>query len=102
MPYDSPKTLRRRQHAAENRVTGKRRAAAPKILTSEEWGATCDFHIGAIHEKSIYPDSVAAHAGALVHMAIERRAGEIQRDFHRAYLDAMAMAETELLGTEVA
>jgi hypothetical protein len=104
MTYDSPATIRRRQVAAENRAPKRTRraAASTKVLTNEQWSATCDFHITEIHNKSIYPDSVSAHARALVHMAIERRAAEIQRDLGRAYWKAILVARHELLNTEVA
>jgi hypothetical protein len=100
--YDSPATIRRRQQAAEARAPRPRRQRQIKILTDEQWNATCDFHIAEIHNKSIYPDSVSAHARALVHMAIERRAAEIQQQLGRAYWKAVLVARHELLNVEVA
>jgi hypothetical protein len=103
MAYDSPTQIRRRQEA-RNSATPKRarRASAIKVPTDAEWVAKCDFHIEQIHSKSIYPDSVCAHARALVHMAIERRAAEIQQQLGRAYWKAILVARHELLNPEVA
>jgi hypothetical protein len=102
MVYDSPSTIRRRQVAAENKsAKGKRtRKAAIKITAESEWQAKCEFHIEAINNP-ISADNAAAHARALVHMTIERRAAEIQRDLHRARWKAVLIARLELLNTEV-
>jgi hypothetical protein len=100
MAYDSPTQIRRRQNAADNRAGKRTRKASPiKILTESEWSAKCDEHISAINNP-ISTDNAAARARALVHMAIERRASEIQRDLHRARWKAVAMARIELLGSE--
>src|SRR5262245_18052631 len=103
MTYASPKTLRARQTAAENTAAGKRTRKAQQVTipTDEQWNATCDFHIEQIHTKAAYPDSVLAHARALVHMAIERRAAEIQRDLKRARWKATLIARHELLNSEI-
>jgi hypothetical protein len=102
MTYASPKTIRARQTAAENKVTGKRtrKASHVKVLTDAEWQAKCDFHIEAI-KNPISADNAGAHARALVHMAIERRAGEIQRDRHCTREDAILIAQQELLNSEI-
>jgi hypothetical protein len=100
MIYDSPATIRRRQ---ESQAAPKRtRKAAPiKVMTDEQWSSKCDFHIEAILNP-ISSDNAGAHARALVHMAIERRANEIQRDYRRAYWKAVITARHELLNVEVA
>jgi hypothetical protein len=102
MPYDSPATIRRRQVAAESKsAKGKRtRKAAPKILTDAEWATTCDFHIEAIINP-ISADNAGAHACALVTMAIERRAAQIQRDSRCTREDAISAARIELLDSEI-
>jgi hypothetical protein len=100
MPYDSPATIRRRQVAADNKPRRTRRALAITVPTDAEWDCACEFHVNNIHTKSNYPDSAGDHARALVQMAIERRAAEIQRDLHRAYWKAKLIARVELLGRE--
>lgn len=108
MTYSSPKTLRRRQQAAENKPARKpRRAQVVKPMTDAQWSATCDGHIACIREwqdkgGAIFANTAGRHARTLVHMAIQRRAYQIMADFGRAYWKAMDIARHELLNGEVA
>lgn len=101
MTYDPPATIRRRQQRQESSTPRRGRAATIKVLTDAEWSVKCDFHIEAINTP-ISVSNAAAHARALVHMAIERRAAELQRDLCVARWKAVAMARIELLNVEAA
>lgn len=101
MKYESPTQLRERQRRAdEMRKQRRRRPVAVRVMTDEEWSAKCDLHISAI-ANPISASNAGAHARALVHMAIQRRAAEIQREYRRQNWKAMQMARHELLNAEV-
>jgi hypothetical protein len=106
MSYDSPKTIRRRQQRqndAPKRRSRQRREI--QVMTDEQWGKCCDFHLASIHahaEAGLY-DNVRRHARALVTMAVQRRACELIRDLDlRSVWKAMDIARHELLNVEVA
>lgn len=103
MRYSSPKTLRRRQQAAEA-PKRTQRPSPIKVSTAEEWGRTCDFSLTCllIQADECHADAAGRHAQAIVHMAVYRRALQIMRDYHRAYWKAMQMAKHELYNAEVA
>lgn len=102
MKYDSPKTLRRRDQAAEK--PRRYRKFTITVSSDCEWETVCNFHLRCIDEKGKqgWADSAGDHARALVHMAIERKAAEIMRDFGRARRKAIEIAKRELLNVEVA
>lgn len=104
MTYASPKTLRRRQQDADGLKPNRYRKFAVTVSSDYEWETTCNFHIRMIEEKGNqgWADSAGAHARALVHMAIERKAAEIQRNLGRARWKAVLIARHELLNVEVA
>lgn len=105
MTYESPKQIRRRQLNAENK-TARRRARSDwdrRILTDEEWEATCDQHVACLLScaRDGWADSAGRHAQALVRMALERRALQIMRDLKRAYWKAKLIARHELYNCEL-
>jgi hypothetical protein len=107
MPYDSPKAIRRRQQAAENKAA-RRRSRQPigfTYSTDKEWDLTCDTHIGYLcaYAEEGQCDSAGRHARHLVHMAVIRRAHMIMCNLGiRSYWKAAAIARHELLNVEVA
>ena len=102
MTYESPKQIRNRQNAANDKATRRRaqRQWEQRVLTDEEWAMTCFAHIAFLRACEKYPDSAGRHARFLVTAAVERRAFQIMRDFGRARWKAMNMARHELLGKE--
>ena len=102
MTYDSPKTLRRRQQAAEK----PRQAKQPqtiRVQTDQEWGAACEAMLFRVNAQMWQRHAEAAGrcGQALVHMAIQRRACQLMREFELlSVLKAMAIARVELLGKE--
>lgn len=106
MKYDSPKQIRRRQNAANDKAARISRPIKYKLISDEEWETTCAYHLNAIQEKSnkgdaFWADVAGRHARALASLAVCRRALEIQRDFRRAYWKATAMARHELYNCEI-
>lgn len=103
MTYDSPKQIRRRQQAAENKVSRRRQAQPVKVMTDEQWNHACDamlFRLDSLTWQR-QADSAGRCGQALVHMAIQRRACELMRDFGPlSVLGAMAQARIQLLGEE--
>jgi hypothetical protein len=101
MPYDSPKTIRRRQQRADAIRPKRRQADRTKVMTDEQWDKCCDFHLAGIHahaEAGLH-DNVCRHARALVTMAVQRRASVIMRDFDLHDLwTALRQARNEIYG----
>jgi hypothetical protein len=102
MTYDSPKQIRRRQQAAENKVNRPRRQQTIKVSTEEAWGRNCDFHLKQIegHGRADRQDAVVRHVQAMVQGAIYRRACQMMPKYSRSYLAVVEMARIELLGKE--
>jgi hypothetical protein len=95
--YDSPKQLRRRQQEADRAhgMSLSRQRRIP-VISDAMWAATCDHHVGQIYANADDSRTVHAHARALVHMALQRRAYELMRQYGRAYWKAMQMARAEM------
>lgn len=106
MPYDSPKTLRRRQRAAENRAARPRRQRKTKdeIEQQRAWESRRDYHASALIEKveQGYSDAAGRHARALFHGLMQLRATEIMRERGCDYVTAAPHAKDELYNCEAA
>jgi dihydroorotase-like cyclic amidohydrolase len=75
MPYDSPKQIRRRQQEAEKPRTALRPRRRIPAISEADWNRKCDYHVNGILTKGAagYHEMAAAHAEALVFMAIQYR-----------------------------
>lgn len=103
MKYDSPKQIRRRQNAANDKaIRPKRRQAdRTKVMTDEQWDRLCREHATYVRERERFPESAARHARFLVTAAVQRRASVIMRDFDlRDLWTALRMAREEIYNCE--
>lgn len=107
MTYDSPKQIRNRQQAAENRTPRRTRQAqtvkTTKTLADPDWNSACDFHVERIqHEISMgRSDSAGRHAEALAHCAVTRMAFAIMASERPGLDEAMKRAKARLYDVEV-
>ena len=104
MTYDSPKRIRDRQNAANDKATRPRRTRQPiAIPTDTEWADACEAYVSVMNERIEAGRAEAAGrlAQHLAHAAIEFQARRIMRDFGRAYWKAIDMARHELLNCDL-
>jgi hypothetical protein len=100
MRYESPKTLRHRQVAAESRAPRKRRQQAVKISSTTEWAKTQNFHLIRMAQGVREGDLslTQRHADALVRLSLDRRAKEIMLALGlRSYWKASDIARREMV-----
>jgi hypothetical protein len=102
MNYESPKQIRARQLRAENRRPRRKSGRRPvKLMTDAEWADKCEFHVSAI-TNPLTPDNAGAHAQALVHVAVARRAHQLMNELDlQDYWKAKDIAKNELLNCKI-